>query len=132
MTIFSSSKFLQTIDNAAILCNNVKGRTSVLTLNLSFLHSKSYYIILLIAAAGVQADYILTIEGLSSGYVETRSFFWLHFASLFALITLVYFVMHPFNRKTATLTSLAIALVMPALPIASNVMVLVTGRSPLV
>ena len=98
----------------------------------AFLHSKPYYIILLVAAAGVQADYALTIEGVSQGFVETRPLFWLHFVALSALITAMFAVMHPVNRAIAERASLAVAIVLPALPIASNVLVLTTGSSPFV
>ena len=98
----------------------------------AFLHSKSYYVILLIAATGVQADYALTIQGLSHGFVETRPLFWLHFAALFALITAMFAVMYPVNRMVAERTSLAVAIALPALPILSNAMILMTGSSPFV
>ena len=84
------------------------------------------------AAAGVQVDYALTIYGLSQGFVETRPLFWLHFVGLFALITAMFAVMHPVNRAIAELASLGVAMVLPALPIVSNVLVLTTGRSPFI
>jgi hypothetical protein len=107
-------------------------QTSQRRADFAFLHSKSYYIILLVAAAGVQADYVLTIEGISHGYTETRPLFWLHFVGLFALITAMFAIMHPVNRMVAERASLAAAIVLPALPITSNVLVLMTGSSPFV
>lgn len=98
----------------------------------SFLHSRSYYLVLLIAAIGVQADYSLTIYGLSLGFEETRPFFWLHMPALFGLVTLMFAIMYPVNRAVASRACLAIAVVVPSLPVVSNLMVLAFGSSPFV
>ena len=98
----------------------------------SFLHSRSYYLVLLVAAVGVQIDYALTIHGLSLGFEETRPLFWLHLPALFGLLTLMFALAYPFNRVVASRFCLALAIAIPSLPILSNVLVLTVGESPFV
>lgn len=102
------------------------------SLQLSFLKSSSYLITIIVALLGVIIDYALTIHGLSIGYEETRPYFWLQTVGLFAVITVLYFIMNQVKRKAAMVVGLAFAIVMPALPIISNVMMLTLGWSPFI
>ena len=96
----------------------------------AFLSSRRFYVSLVIAFAGAQVDWVLTAFGLVLGYRETRPFFSLHAVALFAVIFLMYLSFYEKRPKFISYLCLAFAIASPAVPIASNLFVLVTGRLP--
>ncbi len=96
----------------------------------AFLSSRHFYVSLVVAFAGAQVDWVLTAFGLVLGYSETRPFFWLHAVALFAVIFLMYLSFHERRPKFTSYLCLAFAIASPAVPIASNLFVLIMGRSP--
>lgn len=98
--------------------------------NSSFIYSKSFYVVLTVAAVGAMIDIVLTTVGLAHGYVETRPFFWLQFVGLSSVITLMYLIMYKVDRQLVFIAALIFAIVMPLIPTVSNVSVLLAGNSP--
>lgn len=94
-----------------------------------FVASKYFYISLVVAFTGAQVDWVLTAFGLVLGYSETRPLFWLHAVALFAVIFAMYALFYKRRPKLTNYLCLVFAVTSPAVPITSNLMVLITGRS---
>lgn len=75
-------------------------------------------------------DWVLTSFGLVMGFTETRPFFWLHAVALFAVIMVMFRIFYNRHPTMTNYMCIAFAVASPAFPVISNVMVLVTGKSP--